>query len=196
MRAHRFVMFETIKTRSVVSNRAPAQHQAQHQARCGMVKKSPKQGGKGRGTSHLCWPPYCIISHGQHLASQPFPPDTTQYPHLKNVLSCCPTGQNTSDVLTLCSFEANCPDCSLLGDTREQDDEWVTTDQCPLCSVHAGPPVCHNVDFNPFRGNYLNVLEAATTRQPVTSCRSEVCTTSAWTSPWPTQPPQLLLLKT
>ena len=133
MRAHRFVMFETIKTRSVVSNRAPAQHQAQHQARCGMVKKSPKQGGKGRGTSHLCWPPYCIISHGQHLASQPFPPDTTQYPHLKNVLSCCPTGQNTSDVLTMCSFEANCPDCSLLGDNREEDDEWVTSAPCAAC---------------------------------------------------------------
>ena len=49
MRAHRFVMFETIKTRSVVSNRAPAQHQAQHQARCGMVKKSPKQGGGEEG---------------------------------------------------------------------------------------------------------------------------------------------------
>ena len=92
MRAHRFVMFETIKTRSVVSNCAPAQHQA----RCGMVKKSPKEGR--RGTSHLCWPPYCIISHGQHLASQPFPPDTTQYPHLRNVLSCCPTGQNTSQM--------------------------------------------------------------------------------------------------
>ena len=45
MRAHRFVMFETIKTRSVVSNCAPAQHQA----RCGMVKKSPKQGGGEEG---------------------------------------------------------------------------------------------------------------------------------------------------
>ena len=54
MRAHRFVMFETIKTRSVVSNRAPAQHQAQHQARCGMVKKSPKEGRRGGGGPPTC----------------------------------------------------------------------------------------------------------------------------------------------
>ena len=50
MRAHRFVMFETIKTRSVVSNRAPAQHQA----RCGMVKKSPKEGRRGGGGPPTC----------------------------------------------------------------------------------------------------------------------------------------------
>lgn len=46
MRAHRFVMFETIKTRSVVSNRAPAQHQAQHQARCGVDGEKVSQAGR------------------------------------------------------------------------------------------------------------------------------------------------------